>query len=134
MFSQTLVLGNIGQDPTTRTFGEGDKARNVCNFNVAVNRSWTGPNGDKKTKTTWYEVSAWGKLGEIAQKYLTAKRAVMVIGEIEAGAYNKDGNPIGTLKLRADQIVFVNGGNGNGNGHVETEELPSETTQEEMPF
>lgn len=62
MFNKTIVVGHLGRDPELRFTPSGQQ---VCSFSVATSRSWTDQNGQQQEKTTWFRVTAWGKLGEL---------------------------------------------------------------------
>jgi single-strand DNA-binding protein len=133
MFQQTQIIGNLGGDPELRYTPSGQA---VCNFSVATSRKWTDSNtGEVNEKTTWFRVTAWGKLGEVCNTYLTKGRQVFVSGEVEAQAWSdREGNPRATLALTAREIKFLGGKreNGNGGGYEAAEE--SSVTEDEIPF
>ncbi len=115
---QTIVIGNVGRNPELRYLQSGTA---VCDFSVAVSESWTdNATNERREKTTWYRVSAWGRLGEICNQYLQKGRQVMVVGTVEARAYtDKSGQPAASLELRARDVRFLGtkgdregGGNG----------------------
>ena len=47
---------NLGGDPEMRYTPGGVP---VTNFSLAVNKSWTGQDGQKQDKTTWFRVTTW---------------------------------------------------------------------------
>lgn len=115
---QTIVIGNVGRNPELRYLQSGTA---VCDFSVAVSESWTdNATNERREKTTWYRVSAWGRLGEICNQYLQKGRQVMVVGTVEARAYtDKSGQAAASLELRARDVRFLGtkgdregGGNG----------------------
>ena len=55
------VLGNLTRDPQIRATKTG---RAVASFSIAVNRSYTTPQGEKKELTDFINVVAWGTLAE----------------------------------------------------------------------
>jgi single-strand DNA-binding protein len=103
---QTIVIGNVGRDPELRYLQSGVA---VCDFSVAVSESWTDSNtNERREKTTWYRVAAWGRLGEICNQYIQKGRQVMVVGTVEARAYtDKSGQPAASLELRARDVRFL---------------------------
>lgn len=110
-FSQTIVVGNLGRDPETRHLASGDA---VCNFSVAVTESWKDKaSGEKREKTTWFRVNAFGKLAEICGQYLAKGSAVMIVGKMEPRKWtDKDGVEKETWELRADSMQMLGGGQG----------------------
>ena len=105
MYQQITLIGNLGNDPEMRYTPSGVP---VTTFNLAVNRRWTGQDGQQQDKTTWFRVTAWRKTAELANQYLTKGRQVLVVGEVEeARAYiDRDGNR-GSLEVTANNIKFI---------------------------
>ncbi len=61
------LMGHLGKDPEVRFTPTGKK---VTQFSLAVNRIWKDSAGQKQTATDWFQVEAWGRLGEICHQYL----------------------------------------------------------------
>lgn len=132
MYQNTIVVGNLGRDPEMRYTPSGTA---VTSFTVAVNRSWTGQDGERKEKTTWFRVTAWRKLAELCNQYLSKGRLVLVEGDIEASAWTgQDGSPRSTLELTARNVRFLGGpaqSDGYEGGALREEPAVGE---EEIPF
>jgi len=108
MFQQTTIIGNLGNDPTSRYLPDGTP---LTTFSVATNRKWTGSDGERREQTTWFRVTAWGKLADICGQHLVKGEKVLVVGTIEAQAFadKRSGEPRASLELRADQMRFLGG-------------------------
>lgn len=105
MYQQIVIAGRLGNDPVMR-YTPGGKA--VTNFNVAVNRRWTDGNGAAQEKTTWFRVTAWDKLAELCNQFLSKGRLVLVSGEVEASAFTgQDGEVRASLDLNARNVRFL---------------------------
>ena len=105
MYQKVVIVGNLGTDPEMRFTPSGVP---VTSFNVAVNRRWTDSNGELREKTTWFRVTAWRKLAEQCNQYLSKGRLVLVEGEIEASAWlDNQGQPRATLELTARNVRFL---------------------------
>ena len=61
-YNKLIMIGNLGRDPETRLLPSGD---NVATFSVATTER--SKNGDV---TTWFRVSAFGKLADTCQQYV----------------------------------------------------------------
>ena len=91
MYQTTVVVGHLGKDPEMRYTPSGQA---VTSFTMATSRKWTGADGQSQEKTTWFKVTAWGKLAEICNQYLNKGKLVLVEGEVEASAWTgQDGTP-----------------------------------------
>jgi len=123
-WQQTSIVGNCGRSPELRYLQSGTA---VCDFSVAVSESWNDQSGEKKEKTTWFKVSAWGKLAEVCNQYVQKGKMVMVVGTVEARAYlDKNNQPASSLDLRARDVRFL-GGRGDvevGSGGDDGSEVP----------
>lgn len=106
MYQQITLIGNLGNDPEMRYTPSGVP---VASFNLAVNRSWTGQDGQRQDKTTWFRISVWNKQAETVSQYLSKGRQVLVIGEVEeARAYtDRDGNMRASLEVKAQSVRFL---------------------------
>jgi single-strand DNA-binding protein len=115
MYQQITIVGNLGQDPEMRYTASGVP---VTNFSVAVNKRWTGQDGQKQEKTTWFRVSTWRQLAELCSQYLTKGSQVMVIGEMDDPSVwtDRDGNHRSSLEITARDVRFLSGGDTMGGG------------------
>lgn len=94
------IVGRLGQDPEIKYFESGSiKTR----FSVAVDR------GTKDNKVTdWFNIEAWGRLGEFAGEWLKKGSSVAVVGTLEINRWtDQAGNLKETPLIRATDIRFV---------------------------
>ncbi len=103
-FNQAIIMGNLTRDPELRTTPTG---QSVASFAVATNRSWTDGNGERKEAVEYHEVVAWGKLGELANQYLTKGRKVMVVGRLQTQSWEKDGVKRQRTEIVASDVNFL---------------------------
>jgi single-strand DNA-binding protein len=106
MYQQITLIGNLGRDPEMRYTPSGVP---VTTFTVAVDRRWTGQDGQPQEKTTWFRVTAWRKLAELASQYLTKGSKVLIVGTVEEPqAYiDREGQPRASLEVTAQDIRFL---------------------------
>lgn len=97
MYSKTVLVGNLARDPESRQAGE----TNVTRLVVAVNDAYS------KDKVSYVDVEAWGKLGEICQKYLSKGRQALVDGRLVQDTWEKDGKKNSKLYVKADNVQFL---------------------------
>jgi single-strand DNA-binding protein len=98
--SVTLV-GNITRDPELRFTTGG---RGVASFGLAVNRRYQ-VNGEWQDQTSYFNIVAWGQLGENAASSLTKGMRVVVSGRLEQREYqNREGEKRNTIEINADEI------------------------------
>jgi single-strand DNA-binding protein len=99
------IIGNLGRDPETRQVGE----TTVCNFVVAVTERFKGRDGQQQERTEWVQVQAWGRLGEIAQQFLTKGSPVYVEGKLQTRTWEKDGEKRHATEVRAENLQMLGG-------------------------
>lgn len=79
--NKCIIIGNLGRDPETRTFSNGDK---VANLSIATSESWKDRNsGEKKEKTEWHSVAVFGQLADIAERFLRKGSKVYIEGKLQ---------------------------------------------------
>lgn len=108
MYQQICLLGNLGSDVEMKYTSSGQP---VANFNLAVNKSWTDGQGERKEKTTWFRISVWRAQAEICANYIHRGSKVMVIGEVEEARpwTDRDGNAKATIEVTAQTVKFLDG-------------------------
>lgn len=86
--NRVQLIGYLGRDPETRFTPTGKK---VAHFSLAVNNRWKS--GDAvKENTEWFNVEAWGRLGEVCQEYLHKGSLIYLEGRLRTERYeDKDG-------------------------------------------
>lgn len=83
MFKRIQIVGNLGKDPEIRHLQNGGIAGN---FSVAVNESWTNKEGEKESRTTWFNVTAYqngdkGLVTSLIRPYLRQGQLVFIDGD-----------------------------------------------------
>jgi single-strand DNA-binding protein len=79
--NKAIILGFVGNEPEIRQTQDG---RTVANFSVATSESWKDKNsGEKKEKTEWHRITAFGNLAEIVKNYVKKGSKVYVEGSIQ---------------------------------------------------
>jgi len=78
--SNQIIVGNLGRDPEMRYTPSG---KPVTDFSVAVNRQYTGANGQAVKDVVWFKVSTWGKQAETCNQYLKKGAKVLVEGRLD---------------------------------------------------
>jgi single-strand DNA-binding protein len=84
------LIGRLGKEPETHLTPSGKK---VCTFSLAVDRRWKNVDKETKSATDWFNIEAWGRLGEIIQQYLHKGRLVYLEGRLQTVRYEQEGEP-----------------------------------------
>ena len=89
--------------------------QSVTSFSVASNRKYTTASGEQREETEWFNVSAFGKVGELCNQYLAKGRQVFVEGRLELDTWeSKEGEKRSKLKVVAEDVQFLGSAPGTG--------------------
>ncbi|WP_309614388.1 single-stranded DNA-binding protein [Flavobacterium sp.] len=105
MKNKVQLIGNVGQEPEIKTFDAGKK---VANITIATNEYYTNDKGEKVEETQWHRVSAWGKVADIIEKYVTKGKEIAIEGKLTHRSYDdKDGNKRYITEVVANDILLL---------------------------
>lgn len=102
--NRVQIIGRLGKDPETRTTKNGSA---VVSFSVAVDRMWKSRDGESRKETDWFTVDAWGKLGQICQKFLGKGRLVFVEGRLLTTRWENEGDVRYYTKVVASSMQML---------------------------
>lgn len=97
--NKVFILGNLARDPEIRTLPSGQQ---VATFSVATNRVWYNQAKEKNQEVEFHNIVMWGKLAEIASKYLNKGKMVLIEGRIKTRSWQAQD---GTKKYRTEIIA-----------------------------
>ena len=79
--NKVILVGNLGRDPEIRTMQSGDK---LANMSVATSETWNDrQTGERRERTEWHRVVIFGRLAEVAERYLRKGSKVYVEGSLQ---------------------------------------------------
>ena len=103
--NKVYLMGNLTRDPERKDISTG---QSIAKFGVAVNETYQGKDGEKKTSTLFMDVDVWGKQAAACAQYLTKGAAVMVEGRLQTENWeSKEGEKKSRTKVRADRVHFL---------------------------
>lgn len=108
-FNKVVLMGNLTRDPELRTTPNG---QNVCSFSLAINRTWRNANGETQEAVDYIDCNAWGKAGEIIEKYTQKGRALLVSGRLQHRTWEQDGQKRSKVEVVVEDFNFINDGGG----------------------
>src|SRR3954465_3644497 len=95
------VVGNITRDPELRFTPSGQA---VATFGMAVNRRYQ-KNGQWEEQTSFFNVTAWGTLGENASNSLHKGARILVSGRLEQRSWEtQEGDKRSVVEVVADEL------------------------------
>ena len=118
--NKAILIGRLTRDPELRTTPTG---RNVCEFSVAVSRTFTNANGEREADFT--NCVVWDKQAENLVKYQKKGNQIAVEGRIQTRNYDdKDGKKVYVTEILASNISFLDSKGTGATGNTSFNNLP----------
>ncbi|MDQ3198080.1 MAG: single-stranded DNA-binding protein [Verrucomicrobiota bacterium] len=111
--NKVLLMGNLTRDPEVRYTPKGTA---VAELGIAVNRIYSGENGEKREEVTFVDVTVWGRTAENVGEYLKKGRPVFIEGRLQLDSWEdkQSGQKRNKLKVVADNVQFLGSPRGAG--------------------
>lgn len=111
--NKVFLIGNLTRDPEVTTTPSGV---NVCRFAIAVNRPYSGRDGEQQTD--FFNITAWRDLGDRVAQYQRKGNKVAVTGSIQIRNYeDNQGIKRIAVDIIAQDVEFLTPkGNGSEDG------------------
>jgi single-strand DNA-binding protein len=105
--NKVQLIGNLGKAPEIRNVESGKK---LVKFSIATNEMYTNQQGEKVKETQWHNIIAWGKLAEVAEKYLDKGSEVALEGKLITKDYtDKEGNKKYITEVQVNELLLLGG-------------------------
>ena len=103
MDNTVTLVGNITRNPELRFTNSGQA---VASFGLAVNRRWQNrQSGEWEEQVSFFNVVAWGDMGENIAGSLTKGSRVIVTGRLEQRSYEtQQGEKRSVVEIVADEV------------------------------
>lgn len=116
MINKVILVGRLGKDPEIRHVSQG--STQVANFSVATDESYKDKQGERQHKTEWHNITIWGKMALIAEKYLKKGTLVYIEGKIHTRSYEgKDGQKKYVTEIVAQTFTMLGSKKEQGTGY-----------------
>jgi len=99
--NKAIICGNLTRDPEARTLPSGQA---VSSFGIATNRVWTDNDGQKQEQAEFHNITAFGRLAEICNQYLTKGKLVFIEGRLQTRTWEGQDN----IKRNRTEIIAEN--------------------------
>lgn len=129
--NRATLIGHLTKDPDYKELPTGGK---LAVFSVATNRSFTDPTTKtKKESVQFHQVLAWGRLAELADRFLKKGRQVYVEGRLQTKQWEDENKKKHyRTEIVAENMIFLDK---NSKVLTSPEELkPEEIAIQEVPF
>jgi single-strand DNA-binding protein len=100
--NQVILMGRLTRDPEMRTTTTG---KSIASFSLAVDRQTQDDQAD------FFDITAWEKLGELANQYLSKGRRCLVQGRLRQDSWDdkETGKKRTRVEVVATDITFLDG-------------------------
>ena len=110
--NRVLLIGNLTRDPEIRYTPKGTA---VAEIGIAINRVFSGEDGEKREEVTFVDITLWSRLAEIAEQYLKKGRPVFIEGRLQLDSWDdkQTGQKRSRLRVVAENLQML-GARGEG--------------------
>ncbi len=106
-FNKVLLIGNLTRDPQLSYL---PSQTAVVDFGLAVNRRWTGKDGQDKNEVCFVDCRAFGRTAENINKYLSKGRPLFVEGRLTFDSWTaQDGTKRSRHRVTVENFQFLGG-------------------------
>ena len=135
--NKVILIGRLVRDPEVR-YTTGEKKTAIASFSLAVDRKFKQ---DNQPTADFINCKAFGKIGEVVEKYVHKGSKIGVTGRIQTGNYtNKDGIKVYTTDVMIEEVEFCES-KGNNSSNQSAPQTSSDGflsipdgIDEELPF
>src|SRR3954462_811992 len=103
--NKVQLIGNLGNTPEVKNIEGGKK---LAKFSIATNENYRNAKGEKITETQWHNLVAWGKVAEIAEKYLAKGSEIAIEGKLVNRTYtDKEGVKKYITEVQVNEVLML---------------------------
>lgn len=104
--NRVMLIGRCGKDAEVRTVGD----NKVASFTLATTEKYKDRNGQLQENTEWHNIVIWGKLADVAERYVQKGTQLFIEGKIKTEKYSgNDGVEKYTTKVYASSMQLLGG-------------------------
>jgi single-strand DNA-binding protein len=136
--NKIMLIGNLTRDPQLSYL---PSQTAVVEFGMAVNRRWTGKDGEKREETCFVDCRAFGRQAENINKYLSKGRALFVEGRLTFDSWTaQDGSKRSRHRVTVENFQFLGSGgqregvSGDASAGPAGSDIPPDTKADDIPF
>lgn len=115
--NNTTLLGRLTRDPELKYTQSGTA---VTRITVAVDRGLSkekrqAAQANNQPTADFINCTGWGKTAELISNYFSKGNQIGIIGRIQTGSYEKNGQMVYTTDVVINSVSFVESKNANNN-------------------
>lgn len=106
-FNRVYLMGNLTRDVELKSTNNGGS---VARLGLAINRTWTGADGEKREEVLFVDCEAWGKQAETLAKYMAKGKPIFIEGRLKLDQWeDKEGQKQSKLRVVVEGFQFIGG-------------------------
>tara|TARA_B100001250_G_scaffold390573_1_gene390673 strand:+ start:154 stop:591 length:438 start_codon:yes stop_codon:yes gene_type:complete len=140
--NKVILVGNLGQKPEMRYTKDQVP---IANFSIATSESWKDKSsGDMTERTEWHNITFFGRIAEVVERYLDKGSKVYVEGRLQTDKWeDENGNKRSATKIIGSsmQMLDSKGGSQSNESFDQSQPAPqpaqsqdSQISEEDIPF
>jgi single-strand DNA-binding protein len=131
-FNKVFLMGNLTRDPQLSYL---PSQTPVVDFGLAVNRRWTGKDGEARDETCFVDCRAFGRLAENINKYMRKGRPIFVEGRLVFEQWTaQDGSKRSKHRVHVDNFQFLGApASAGAEAPADGQPMPNDIGQQEPP-
>ncbi|MBC7960756.1 MAG: single-stranded DNA-binding protein [Vallitaleaceae bacterium] len=102
--NKVILMGRLTRDPEVRYSSQGAESMAIAKYSLAVNKR---VKREGEPDADFFNIVAFGKQGEFAEKYFKKGQQVAITGRLQTGSYEKDGVKHYTTDVIVDDQFFA---------------------------
>lgn len=136
--NKVILIGNVTRDPEVKFTPKGTA---VTDLGLALNRTYTADNNEKREETTFVDVELWGRTAEVAGEYAKKGRQIYIEGRLKIDSWEdkQSGQKRSRLRVVGEVLQFLgsrpggSGGSGDGEGERSYGDRPASPRSQQRP-
>jgi single-strand DNA-binding protein len=102
--NRVFLIGSLTREPELHYTQKGTPVAEIA---LAINRAWRDESGQKREEVTCVDVVLWGRLSEVAQRYLTKGRPVFIEGRLQLDSWEREGQKHSKLQVVGENLQLL---------------------------
>lgn len=96
--NNVILMGRLTRDPELKSTTSG---KSIASFSLAVDRQ------GQSDETDFFDVTAWEKLAELIEQYLSKGSKVLVQGRLQLDRWDSNGEKRSKVSITATDVTFL---------------------------
>jgi single-strand DNA-binding protein len=104
--NKAQLIGHVASTPEITDLA----GKKVARFSVATYDSYRNSKGEKVSETQWHNLTCYGKIADIAEKYIIKGSEVAIEGKLVHRTYaDTEGNKRSIYEIQVHELLLLGG-------------------------